>query len=53
MSNYATEVEDRIDAGDYHPTNSKQTPNAVATISGVRLREISSVAERERAQTAS
>ncbi len=53
MSHYATEVEDRIDAGDYHPTNSKQTPNAVVTISGVRLREISSVAERERAQTAS
>ena len=53
MSHYATEVEDRIDAGDYHPTNSKQTPNAVATISGVRLRERSSVAERERAQTAS
>ena len=53
MSHYAVEVEDRIDAGDYHPTNSKQTPNAVVTISGVRLREISSVAERERAQTAS
>lgn len=53
MSHYVTEVEDRIDAGDYHPTNSKQTPNAVATISGVRLREISSVVEREKAQTAS
>ena len=53
MSNYVTEVEDRLDAGDYHPTNSKQTPNAAKTISGVRLREISSVAEREKAQTAS
>ena len=53
MSNYVTEVEDRLDAGDYHPTNSKQTPNAIATISGVRLRERSSVAKRERAQTAS
>ena len=24
---YLLGVEDRIDAGDYHPTNSKQTPN--------------------------
>ena len=41
-----------MDLGALRATGTNQTPNAVATIAGVRPRGISFVVERETAQTA-
>jgi len=42
-----------MDDGPYQGTDANQTPNAKGDSPGVRLRGISSVVERETAQTAS
>jgi hypothetical protein len=42
-----------MDAGPSPGTNFNQTPNAEIQCVGVRLRQISAVVERERAQTVS